>query len=194
MKPVKSFSLLAAIAVVTMALLGSSTAMGETTALCKADESPCGSPVSHVHYTSKDMRITIPEMNYQCDVLLLADVSELGTPQLLEGKFTYTNCNQSCSREEVNGPASLSLLKTGHESGEFSGEGEIHSFCVGFLDCTYSFENLIGKAKGPLLSSQANGEISYEEVLLTKVSGFLCAKEAHLSATFVPLSATYISS
>lgn len=196
MKPVKTFGTLTAVALFAMALLGSSTAMAESTALCKADESPCsaGSLVSHVHYISTDMEIAIPEMTYQCDVLFLGDVSELGSPQFVQGKFTYTNCNQKCSREEVNGPSTLSFLRTGHETAEFAGEGEIHSLCVGFLDCTYSFENLIGAAKGPLLSSEANGEIKYTEQLLTKVSGFLCAKEAKLTATFVPLTPIYISS
>lgn len=194
MKQVKILGPIAVMAIFAMSLLGPTLAMGESTALCEADESPCASPVSHVHYVSNDMKIEIPEMTYQCDVLLLAGVSKLGAPQLLEGEFTYTNCNQNCSREEVNGPASLSLLKTGHESGELTGKAEIHSFCVGFLDCIYSFKNLIGEAEGPLLSSEDNGEIRYEEVLLTKVSGFLCAKTAYLSATFVPLSETYISS
>jgi len=177
-----------------MALLGTSSAMAEETALCEADESPCASPITHVHYISNDMRIDIPEMTYQCDVLFLGDVSKPGAPQLVEGKFTYTNCNQKCTREEVNGPANLNFLKTGHETAEFGGEGEIHSHCDDVLDCTYSFKNLIGLAKGPLLSSETNGEIRYEEQLLTKVSGTLCAKSAKLSATFVPLSPTYISS
>ena len=140
------------------------------------------------------MEIAIPEMTYQCDVLFLGDVSEPGAPQLVEGKFTYTNCNQKCTREEVNGPANLNFLKTGHETAEFGGEGEIHSHCDGFLDCTYSFKNLIGLAKGPLLSLETNGEIRYEKQLLTKVSGTFCAKEAKLSATFTPLEPIYISS
>jgi len=194
MKRVMALGPIAVVAVFAMALLGPSIAMGESTSLCEVDESPCGSPISHVHYISKDMRITVPEMNYQCDVLFLGDVSALGSPQTIEGTFTYTNCNQKCSRKEENGPAVLDLLRTGTEAGELTGEAEIHSFCLGFIDCVYSFENLVGKANGPLISNQENGEFRYNEVPLTHVSGFLCPKEAYLDATFVPLSATYISS
>lgn len=198
MKPVKSFSLLAAVAVIAMALFGPSTAIGETTALCKADESPCSSSslVSHVHYVAKDLEVLTSAMNYKCEALFLGTVNELGAPQVMEGEFTYTSCNQGCERKEVNGPSVFHLLKTGHESAELIGtEGSgIFSFCAGFIECVYSFEELTGLAKGPLLSTESNGEITYVEQELQHTSGFLCPEIAKLDAKFVPLSANYISS
>jgi hypothetical protein len=193
-KRVKVLGSLAAVAAFAMALLGPSTAMGETTALCKADESPCNSAVSHVHYLSQDMEVESPEMTYKCDALFLGTVYELGAPQAIEGKFTYTNCNGDCSRTEENGPAVLNFLKTGHELAEGTGESLVHINCPGFFNCNYTLENVTGNIKGPLLSSEKNGEIRFEKTLLTHESGVLCPSEAFLSATFVPLSPTYISS
>jgi hypothetical protein len=196
-KPVKKFGMLAAAIVCAMALLGPSTAMGESTALCEADQSPCGSPVSHIHYVATNLEILTSTMDYNCDALFLASVSELGAPQVLEGQFTYANCNHSCSREEVNGPTVLDLLKTGHESAEVTEDKEngsgIHSMCS-LINCVYSFEGLVGSTKGPLLSINSNGEISWNGQTLVHTSGTICPTEAHLDATFVPLSATYISS
>jgi hypothetical protein len=50
-KPIKMLGLAAFAALMAMALLGASSAMAESTQLCKADESPCaaGNVVSHVH-------------------------------------------------------------------------------------------------------------------------------------------------
>jgi hypothetical protein len=196
-KPVKTLVPLVVVALFAMALLGSSPAMAETTALCEADESPCGSPMSHIHYVAENLEILTSAMNYKCDALFLASVSKLGAPQVLEGQFTYTNCNQSCSRDEVNGPTVLDLLKTGHESAELTEDEEnvsgIHSLCS-LINCVYSFEGLVGAAKGPLLSANSNGEISWNKQTLLHTSGTLCPKEAYLDATFAPLSKTYISS
>lgn len=183
------------VAIFAMALLGPPPAMGESTALCKADEeSKCASPFSHIHYVADDLEILTSTMDYKCDVLLLASVGELGAPQVVEGEFTYTNCNNGCSREIVNGPAILYFLKTGHESAEVVGEGsEIRSICSG-INCIYSLEGLIGYVKGPLLSTANNGEYVYWEQELSKVSGLFCPAIAKLDAEFIPLSPAYISS
>ena len=195
MKNVKSLGSIMVVAILAMALLGPSLAMGENTALCKADEeSKCSSPISHIHYVANDLEILTSTMNYKCDVLLLATVGELGAPQVLEGEFTYTNCNNGCSREIVNGPAILYFLKTGHEKAEVVGEeSEIRSLCSG-INCVYSLEGLIGDVKGPLLSTANNGEYVYWGQELTKVSGLFCPTIAKLDAKFEPLSSTYISS
>jgi hypothetical protein len=190
----KALGPIAVAVVLALSLLGPSAAMGESTALCKVDEDPCNSPVSHVHYFADDI-IVLTNMDYECDALLLASVGGLGSPQILEGEFTYTSCDHSCTREEENGPAVLKFLKTGHESAEGTGESLVHVECSGFIDCNYTLENVTGTIKGPLLSSYLNGEIRFEHVLLTHESGgFLCPEAAYLDAAFVPLSKTYISS
>jgi len=180
--------------ILAMALLGPSTAMGESTALCEADESPCTGPASHVHYVAEHIFILGP-YTYHCDALLLASVGELGAPQVLEGNLTYFNCNGGCERTEISEGGTLSFLRTGTELAEVTGEGfEILSNCGGSFHCVYTFENLTGNVIGPLSSSAGNGEITYFEQSLAKVSGFFCPNETKLDAKFVPLSPTYISS
>lgn len=195
MKAVKTCGLLAVIVVFVLALLGPSMAMGESTSLCNADEeSECASPVSHVHYTSGNMTVVTSVMTYECSALLLADAGELGAPQILKGAYTYTSCNQGCTRTEENGPAVLNFLKTGHESGEATGESLVHVSCGSTINCTYTLKGMIAAIKGPLLSTETNGELTFTEQTMVHESGLFCPKEAHLTVKFTPLSATYISS
>lgn len=194
MKRVKALGSFAVVAIFAMALVGPSAAIGESTSLCKEDESPCTSPVSHVHYVAENIFILGP-YTYHCDALLLASVGELGSPQVLEGNLTYFNCSGSCSRTEISEGGTLSFLRTGTELAEVTGEGfEILSNCGSGFHCVYTFENLTGHALGPLLSIASNGEITYVEQPLSHVSGFFCPKETKLDAKFVPLSPIYISS
>jgi hypothetical protein len=195
-KLVKAVGGLAALALFAMALLGPSLAMGEDTALCGSDEeSECSSPMTHIHSEAKDLEVLTSAINYHCKALFLAEVTELGAPQSLVGNFTFTNCSGGCSRTEENGPTTLYLLKNGVESAEVTGEGsEIHVDCGLAMNCSYSFENLTGFAKGPLLSKANNGEISWLEQEITHTSGLFCPSLAKLDAELVPLSPAYISS
>jgi len=193
-KRIKILGPVMVVAIFAMALLGASPAVGESTALCKADEeSECASPISHVHYVANDLEVLTSVMDYKCDALLLASDTELGAPQVLEGTFTYTSCNNGCERTEENGPAVLNFLKTGHESGEATGESLVHVVCGFFINCRYTLEGLVGSVKGPLLSSENNGEINFVEQELFHESGF-CPEVGLLDAKFVPLSPIYISS
>jgi hypothetical protein len=180
--------LLAAIAVLAMALTGPSTAMALSTALCKADTEKCTTPVSHVHYEAEDLEVLNTTESYKCDALYLANVYALGSPQVLEGAFTYSNCDKGCSRVEENGPVILHLLRTEHETAELSGTSGagVRSECGGgsLINCVYSFENLIATVKGPLLSTSGSLEIIYSNAILTHVSGVLCPELAKLDATF----------
>lgn len=195
MKIIKALGLVVPVAGIAMVLFGSATAMAESTALCEADENPCESPVSHVHYAAAGkIKVVTSSMTYECKALLLAAVSELGSPQVLEGSFTYTSCDNGCTRTEENGPAVLQFLKTGNESGEAIGESLVHVVCGIFINCTYTLEGMTASLKGPLSSSQANGELTFVEQEMRHESGAICPEEAFLNATFVPLSPTYISS
>lgn len=187
--------LLVATVVFAVALLGSTAATAETTALCQEDESACKFPLSHTHYTTEGLEINNSFVTYKCNGLYLANVNALGAPQLLEGTFVYSNCDHGCERIEENGPVLLDLLKTGHETAELIGlEGAvIHSICSG-LNCVYSFENLVGTAKGPLLAGASNGEFFFESATLTHVSGTLCPPVSKLTARYILLSKAYISS
>ncbi len=193
MKRVKVLGPITVIAIFAMALLGPSLAMGESTLLCEADEEECTSPVSHVHYEADDLEVLTSSMDYKCDGLLLASVGELGAPQVLEGSFTYTSCNNGCERVEENGPAVLKFLKTGHESAEGTGESLVHVGCA-FINCRYTLKNVTANIIGPLLSSEENGEIRFEGPALTHEGGALCPTFGYLHATFVPSFPIYISS
>jgi len=173
------------------ASIGASSAMASNTALCGSEEATCASPNTHVHETTtaKARFLATPEV--QCDVLFLGEVGALGAPQIIEGNFTYSNCGASCTVTEENGPSVLEVLKESHETASVVGEGEVHVNCSG-INCYYNGEELQATAKGPLLSTAANGEVNISEQTVKKVKGILCPSTGKLDINTTPLSATYI--
>jgi len=196
MKTIKTFGLFAAIVTIAMALFGVSAAMGENTELCETDTETCSAQVYHLHYVASEMEILTGAIDYKCDALYLATTGELGAPQAIEGEFTYSNCNHSCSRSEVEGPVILLLLKTAHEKATLTGTpgAGVRSECPETLECIYSFEDLVGTVKGPLLAKSGNGELIYDHQPLTSTDGLLCPTTPKLDARFVLLNPAYVSS
>ncbi len=196
MKPIKILGLAALMALITTAFVDTGSAMGEITALCEADEERCASPVTHVHEATlagKQAVLKTSILTVECDVLFLGDaLSELGKPLVIHGNFTYSNCG-SCAAIEENGPSEIKVLKEGHETGSVTGEGLMHVECSGF-NCRYTGEGLKATAKGPLLSTETNGEVSLVEKEVKKESGIFCPSTSKLTITTTPLSATYLSS
>jgi hypothetical protein len=201
-KAIKMIGLAALTALMAMAFVGASSAMAESTSLCSADESPCASAnqLGSVHETSVGKAKLLTSFGTtECDVLFSGTIAtKLANPLVISGSFTYTNCTlggSSCTATEESGPAEIKTLKEGHEKGKVTGEGLVHLVCGKSIDCSYNGTGLIGTAKGPLLSTQANGEVSLSEQATTKeTGGFLCPKTSKLDITTTPLSATYISS
>jgi hypothetical protein len=121
MKPIKTLVLVALAVLATMAF-ASPSVMAESTALCSVDpiggtQCPSGYLISHVHEVSVFKgKLLAGAITVECDVLFLGDVGALGSPQVIEGNFTYTNCGK-CSVTEENGPAEIEVLKEGHEYG-----------------------------------------------------------------------------
>jgi hypothetical protein len=196
-KSMKTIGLAVLAALMAMAFVGASSAMAEPTYLCSNDSESSCTEVTHVHETSVGKAKLLTSIGTtECNVLYLGDVTATGAPLKLSGGFTYTNCvlgGSSCTATEENGPTTISVLRTAHETGEVTGEGLVHVVCSGFIDCSYNGTGLKGTAKGPLLSTQANGEVSLSEQSTTKeAGGFLCPKTAKLDITTTPLSATYI--
>jgi hypothetical protein len=194
MKSVKAVGVMALVALAVIALTGASAAIAEPTGLCSTEagkENPCESVVSHIHETSVTKGVLLTSiMNVECEILFLGDVKAEGSPLKVEGNFTYTNCG-SCSVKELNGPAVLEVLKTGHETAKVTGAGQIEVVCPS-ISCVYEGIGLAGTAKGPLLSTQKNGEVSFPKQEVKRVSGFLCPASGFLDLTTSPLSATYI--
>lgn len=201
MKSVKIYGLAALAALAALMCVGASPAMAESTALCEFDTAnfeevcPEGHRVTHVHEATlaeakADILNTI--LNIECDVLFLGDtVTPLRAPLLINGEYTYTNCNNGCTVTEENKPSVIKLLKTGQEVGEVTLEFLIHVNCM-FMNCRFKAEAMPGAYWGPLFASEENGEISFQEVL-PKESGILCPKESFLDLTTTPLDPVYIA-
>jgi hypothetical protein len=197
---------LVAMAVMAMAFLGASSAMAETTALCKADENPCsaGNIVTHVHETTlagaKAILLAKPEV--KCDVLFLGDAlnSGLGNPLVLHGNLTYSNCEGGCTAVEENGPTELKVLREASElakvtSGTGTGAGLVHLECPGGVDCFYVGSGLVGHALGPLTAGvETNGQVSLsDQTVAEEDPSFFCPDSGKLDIKTTPLSATYIA-
>jgi len=186
-------------ALAAMAFVGASSAMAESTTLCTADGSGCG--VTHVHETSVGKAKLLTSLGTtECNVLALGDVvgAALNNPLVLAVNFSYSNCllgSTSCTATEESAPAEVKVLKEGHETTKVTGEGLVHLVCGSSIDCSYNGVGLVGIGKGPLLSTQTNGEVTTNEATTNKeTGGFLCPKTSKLDITTTPLAATYISS
>jgi hypothetical protein len=194
MNRIKLLSLVVTAVWAVTALIGTS-AMAESTALCETDPGAeaCSTLVTHAHSTSVGKaKMLSSSLNVECDVLFLGTVGALGSPQLIEGSFTYSNCNNGCTIGEENGPSLIEVLRTGHETAAGFGEGLMHVNCSGFINCRYNGVGLKSTSKGPLLSTQANGEGSIQEQAVNKESGTLCPSTGKLDITMTALNATYI--
>jgi hypothetical protein len=195
-KPIKMLGLAALTALMAMAFVGVSSAMAENTALCGADESVCAEPVEHVHeetLSGAQAVLLSSSLNVKCDVLFLGDtLVALANPLVIHGTFTYSNCNNGCTATEENGPAEIKVLKEG-TGAKVTGEGLVHLFCSGFINCRYNGTGLKGHGLGPLTSSETNGSTTLSEQPTTKESGALCPSTAKLDITTTPLEPTYIS-
>jgi hypothetical protein len=208
-KPIKMLGLAALAALLAMALVGTSSAMAESTELCGSDPGTgateaCGSTqeaITHVHETTEAGNpglLLSSVVEIKCTVLFLGDtVGTTSNPLEIKGKFTYSGCQtasgSSCTVTEVSTESTIKVLKTAHELGEVTGSGEVNAHCGFFINCTYNGEGLNGHALGPLLSTSTNGQVRIEEQTTHKVSGSLCPETAKLDLLTTPLEAVYLT-
>jgi hypothetical protein len=199
MKPIKIFGLVVLAALMAMALLGVSLASAEHTGLCETDESPCesGNEVVHIHLVTlsgSKAKLLSSVLSVECDSLFLgpALLTLFGNIKIhILG--TYSNCNNSCTLTEENGPAEVEILREGTELVKVTGGGLVHLVCSGFINCRYNGVGLLGHGLGPLTSSETNGSANLSEQTLNKESGTFCPSTTKLDITTTPLEATYIS-
>jgi hypothetical protein len=194
LKGLRFVTLAALAALMAMALVGASSAMATSTALCKADESPCaeGNIITHVHEVSVGhAKLLSSFATVECEVLFLGDAlnSGVGTPLTIHGTFTYT-CLNACTAEEENGPSEIHVLKTGTELAEVTGEGLVHVVCG--LNCRYNGVGLKGHGLGPLLVGSGNGRVTISGATVNKESGTFCPSTSKLDIKTAPLPNTYI--
>jgi len=174
------------------------------TALCDTDPGTGSSEVCPANHLlgsidqqtllGADAKLLTSSGTVECEVNLLGiTVGTSGTPLEIAGNLLYTGCGK-CTISEESGPYVLSLSKLGHETADVTAKGELHVVCSGTIDCYYNAEGLEGTAKGPLLSAEANGEISFAGKELHKVTGTLCPTTAKLDLVFTTPSGPYIDS
>lgn len=161
------------------------------------DTASCaGSEHIHLEWVVKGKHLT-SFGTVECKVLFLGDALPGSVdPLIAHGTTTYSNCELgggSCTETEENGPGEIKIKKEGHETGKVTYESLAHLVCSGFIDCSYNGVGLVGTAKGPLLSTQTNGEVTISEQTLAKeAGGFLCPKISKLDITMTPLLPTYL--
>ena len=198
MKAIKTLGLAVLGVLMAMALVGASSAMAESTQLCKDESSPCSSPSTSIHEVSIGKAVLESALpTIECNVLFMStSVGELGTPQIVEGNVTYTACNNFCTVKEENGPSVFKVLKTGEELVGVVGEGLVRVTCP-FINCTYIGEGLEGHGLGALAAANWKGEVSIPEQELRKEAGGGeggCPEEAFLTVTLGSSQTTYIGS
>jgi hypothetical protein len=199
-KLLKMFGLAAMTALMVIAFAGAGSAMANgSTALCKDDPGAgaCDDIVTHVHETTvSKARLLSSFITVECDVLFLGDAlnSGLANPLVIYGNFTYTNCG-NCTVTDENIISELKVLKTSHETAKVTSEILVHFDCGIFVDCTYIGAGMIGTAKGPLLSTHLNGDVTFSEQVMSKFAGLAgCSNTAKLDINTTPLEHTYIGS
>ncbi len=157
---VKKLGLVALATLMATTFLSASSAIAESTALCGAEEEVCASPVTHIHETSligHKGALKTSLLTVECGVLFLGDELEgLGSPLVIHGEFTYTECG-NCKVFEENGPAEVRVLKEGTEVGSGAGEILVHVECPG-VNCRYNGVGLKSTVKGSLSSTETNGK------------------------------------
>jgi len=202
MKLIKLSILAGIAAALAIAVVGPSSAMAESTVLCKVDESPCAEAnwVKKVSFTAKGVSFETIESeaeggyNYQCEATLAAEALGLGSPQILDvTNLQFTNCNQGCTRT-VTKNGTLKVSRTGNETAEVVGEGgEIVVKCSIGTNCVFDLGGAAGQLTGPLLTG-TTAHLTYTKAALHKIGGLFCPKEVRLSAIFVASESFYVSS
>jgi len=196
MKPIKAFGLAVLMAFIAMAFVGLSSAMAESTTLCKKEENPCSgsNQIKHVHETGTSV-INSDIGPLTCKTLFLGDTLSGSNPRVVHGSKTYSSCTSSCTFKEENGPSVVKILRTGSELTSVTSEGLVRVECFfGLIDCSYTDVGLEGHGLGPLSAGPNGAVVFLEQELSNETGSEACPAESFLSIEATPLVATYISS
>ena len=215
MKSIKLLGFAALAALAAMALIGVASAMAtENTQLCNVDavnetneQCPAGNIITTVHEVGVGEAFLLSSAGtVECLVLFEGTTLGLGNTNLfIHGHFKYGvdvtsthKCHLGgtiCVVKEVSASWLIEVLKLGHETADVTGTGEFEANCGKILTCVYNSTNLLGTAKGPLLSAQSpdNGEVSLQGQTLNRVKGLFCPSKTELDIVTSPLVATYLA-
>jgi len=207
------FGLAAIAAVAAMAFVGATSASAEPTTLCTVDtenlECPANQASSVTFVSTKaNSQLLNSTLNVSCTSTFNGEAeyveeekegkkvkvyTTLGSPLVLLGKFTYTNCTTFCNVKEENGPATIEILKTAAELALVTGEGLVNVNCFGFFNCSYIGKGLEGHGLGGLETTvkHESGEVllrahvSFVKAPVENETGGSCPSGATLDALFV---------
>ena len=192
---------LTALLVTAVALVGASTAMATSTALCVANESGedvCkdGNQLGPIHYESVSwiyILATNPTRTIACHSLFTGSSLGLFTskPTIIDGNFSYSDCTPGCTVAEASGEAQLKLLKTTLTEGSMSGSLEVSVSCLFSVDCTYKLGTLVIGATSASLPT-TTGQWLLSKGALATVGGMTCPMSTTLDMTMESLKDIYI--
>ncbi len=211
MKPMKMFGLTLIAAVTAMALIGASSALAESTALCKVNENPCseeneypaGTKVSArlLHQTAsstENLKNVSPSLllgpnlveEVKCFESSASGVTTSGLANPLTGELkslSFGHCfhktGVGCT-VTVNKLGTLTLLKTGANVGEAKVSGVLVTVVCGLFERAYKTEALPMSAKGTGPSGEV-AELVADHAKLTKEGlGVGCPSEGFFDAKY----------
>ena len=222
MRLMKMFGLAALAAVVTMALVGTTSASATSTVLCEVLEGlkcPAGKQIElekiHLANSALPGGPGTPEgtptlLNSTANVLCLtvlveAETLDLGAPQLIHAtsqKFENCGTNSTHSNCEVKTEELplFHLLKIGEDEGSVLGlNGKVRVKCTIFgfikINCVYELNGLLFTAKGPQASKTTYGDVDAKETPAELVEGGgACPEISLLDGLLLPLAGSSSSS
>jgi hypothetical protein len=202
MSPKKIFGVLVMAVVASTALIGTSSALAESTQLCENDAgtpAECKEPME-VHYVTPEGEPGVMEtsvLTFKCDILYNAEVKlGLANPVILNVPSTglvISNCTGGCTATTLAGAETKVLKEAAELASAISTGFEIEVKCTSIIKCVYGSEGLVAHMLGPLVTGD-NGHVTYSKAAVKKVKGLLCPSSATMSMLLVALHPVYIKS
>ena len=199
---IKMFALAVFVTAVAIAVVGVSSASAQSTALCKANESPCSE--KNMFPAGAKILLSYVEGFFETSLGIIEcetahaegkTTNKLGSPIAIEMESAAVAGCEGCS-VTISTFGTLLLLKTAANLANVTVHGVLaKASCMGILNCTYVSGEAEMHASG--LNGGTPAMLTASEMEVEKESGFLCPATAMKSA-LVNLTANgenfYISS
>lgn len=217
MRYTRAIGLIAVAAAAMMALVGTSSAMAESTQVCTTHQFPCPTSITSdtLHLRSGEILLLHglssdgSQVNILClSSLMQVDYGALGRPQAVTIlSWTAGSCgtegsggsHSNCTVTVLGLPYSATLLKLTLNTGHLEitdADARVHKKCTVFgfikIECEYSYSGFSFAADGALEGN--NGLVLPEGVVTPLVSGgSLCPEEHEITlGTFEALTKGYL--
>jgi hypothetical protein len=201
-KYVKMLGLAAIAAAAVMAFVGASSAMAESTWLCKNNLgktlTECSEPVTELHGVATNLTLLSSLVEVLCEgSLSKATVLGLGTPQVAHlTELTWTGCKTSggsaCEVKTLK-LGLFDILKLSLTDAHVTSLGtEVNVHCGFFINCTYGGEPVLLALPAEL--PKTAGLLHANKLKLTSVGGGFCPEESFWDALYENLTDVYFQS